>query len=66
MLTLHDNVVSGNSYKARLLLSLLGKDFKTIQYDVVKGETRTKEFLSKTNKNGRIPVLEFEDGRCFA
>ena len=66
MLKLHDNVEAGNAYKARLLLSFLGKDFKTIQYDVVKGETRIKEFLSKTNKNGRIPVLEFEDGRCLA
>lgn len=66
MLTLHDNVESGNAYKARLLLSLLGKNFKTIQYDVVNGETRTKEFLNKINKNGRIPVLEFEDGRCLA
>lgn len=66
MLTLHDNIESGNAYKARLLLSLLGKDFKTIQYDVVNGATRTKDFLSNVNENGRIPVLEFEDGKCLA
>ena len=66
MLILHDNVESGNAYKARLLLSLIGKEYKCIQYDVVNGETRTDEFLKKYNKNGRIPVLEFEDGKCLA
>lgn len=66
MLILHDNVESGNAYKARLLLSLMGKEYKCIQYDVVNGETRTDEFLKKYNKNGRIPVLEFEDGKCLA
>jgi glutathione S-transferase len=66
MLILHDNVESENAYKARLLLSLMGKEYKCIQYDVVNGETRTDEFLKKYNKNGRIPVLEFEDGKCLA
>jgi glutathione S-transferase len=66
MLILHDNVESGNAYKARLLLSLMGKEYKCIQYDVVNGETSTDEFLKKYNKNGRIPVLEFEDGKCLA
>jgi glutathione S-transferase len=66
MLTLHDNIESGNAYKARLLLSLLGKDFKTIQYDVVAGDTRTDGYLNNINKNGRIPVLQFEDGKCLA
>lgn len=66
MLILHDNIESGNAYKVRLLLSFLEIPFKTIQYDVVKGETRTKNFLNDINKNGRIPVLQFEDGRCLA
>ena len=66
MLILHDNIESGNAYKIRLLLTLLGIDFKTIQYDVTKGETRTDDFLNNINKNGRIPVLQFEDGRCLA
>lgn len=66
MLIVHDNTESGNAYKVRLILSLLDMDFKTIQYDVVKGETRTEDYLSNINKNGRIPVLQFEDGRCLA
>lgn len=65
MLIVHDNIESGNAYKVRLLLSLLGHEFKTIQYDVVNGATRTKEYLNNINKNGRIPVLELEDGRCL-
>ncbi|MCP5382444.1 MAG: glutathione S-transferase family protein [Kordiimonadaceae bacterium] len=66
MLILHDNTESGNAYKIRLLLSFLQIEFKTIQYDVVNGETRTKDFLTNINKNGRIPVLQFEDGRYLA
>ena len=65
MLTLHDNIESGNAYKVRLLLSQLGLRFRCIQYDVTKGETRTPEFLANINNNGRIPVVEFEDGRCL-
>ena len=65
MLILHDNIESGNAYKVRLLLSLLGHEFKTIQYDVVNGATRTEEYLASINKNGRIPVLQLEDGRCL-
>ncbi len=66
MLIVHDNTESGNAYKVRLILSLLDIDYKTIQYDVVKGETRTKEYIANVNNNGRIPVLQFEDGRCLA
>ncbi len=66
MLLLHDNTESGNAYKIRLLLTLLGIEFETKQYDVTIGETRTDDFLRNINKNGRIPVLQFEDGRCMA
>ena len=66
MLILHDNIASGNAYKVRLLLSQLDMDFTTVSYDVTKGETRTAEFLGKINENGRIPVVEFRNGRCLA
>jgi len=66
MITLHDNVDSGNAYKARLLLGQLGLPFRTIAYDVTRGETRTEDFLGRINANGRIPVIEFDDGRCLA
>ena len=62
MLRLYDYLDSGNGYKARLLLHLLGEPFELIELDIMKGETRTPEFLAK-NPAGRIPVLETEDGR---
>jgi glutathione S-transferase len=65
MLHLHDNSFSGNGYKVRLLLTLLGTPFQRIDYDIDRGETRTPEFL-RLNPNGRIPVLEFADGRILA
>jgi glutathione S-transferase len=65
MLTLYDYLPSGNGYKVRLLLSQLGLPFRLIERDILKGETRTPEFL-KLNPNGRIPVLQLEDGRCLA
>lgn len=59
---LHDNMSSGNGYKVRLLLAQLGAPFERIEYDIDRGETRTPGFLDKVNGNGRVPVLELEDG----
>jgi len=65
MLRLHDNLTSGNGYKARLLLAQLGLPYQRIEYDIDRRETRTPDFLQK-NPNGRIPVLELEDGTFLA
>jgi glutathione S-transferase len=61
-LRLHDYLPSGNGYKVRLLLSQLGIPVERIEYDITRGETRTPEFLETVNANGRIPVLETEEG----
>ncbi|MEQ8504198.1 MAG: glutathione S-transferase family protein [Rhodospirillales bacterium] len=66
MITLHDFLPSGNGYKCRLLLRFLGHPFTLKEYDITKGETRTPNFLSRLNPNGRIPVLELDDGRCLS
>ncbi|KAK4501906.1 hypothetical protein PRZ48_007715 [Zasmidium cellare] len=61
-LILHDYAFSANCYKIRLAASLLGLTLKDrVEYDVLKGETRTPEYLSKVNANGRIPVLQIGD-----
>jgi glutathione S-transferase len=61
MLRLYDFLESGNGYKVRLLLTQLGIPFERIERNILTGETHTPEFLQK-NPNGRIPVLETEDG----
>ena len=65
MLRLYDNHLSGNGYKPRLLLAHLGLGYERIEVDILKGETRTPEFLA-INPNGRIPVLALEDGTRIA
>ena len=62
---LHDYLSSGNGYKVRLLLAQLGVPFQRIEYDIDRGETRTPEFLEKVNPNGRVPVLETDDGELL-
>ena len=64
MLTLHDYLDSGNGYKIRLLLAQLGLPFRHVELDIMRGETRTSEFLAR-NPNGRVPTLELEDGTCL-
>ena len=65
MLRLYDYLSSGNGYKVRLALTQLGIPFERTELDILKGETRTPQFLQK-NPNGRIPVLELESGECLA
>ena len=61
MMTLYDFMGSGNGYKVRLVLAHLGLPYKLVERDILKGETRTPEFLTK-NPNGRIPTLQLDDG----
>jgi glutathione S-transferase len=54
---LYNVAYSGNCYKVRLLLAQLGFDCEIIEVDILKGESRTAEFL-KINPNGRTLVLD--------
>ncbi|RDV24806.1 glutathione S-transferase family protein [Alteromonas aestuariivivens] len=56
---------SGNCYKIQLLLALLGKSCEWIDIDLLAGDSRTPAFLNK-NPNGKIPLLELDDGRTLA
>jgi glutathione S-transferase len=55
---------SGNCYKVKLMLHLLGVAYEWVPMDILKGETQSEAFLAK-NPNGKIPVLELEDGTCL-
>ena len=45
------------NHQQHLLLTQLKIPFERVELNILRGETRTKEFLDK-NYNGRIPVLE--------
>ncbi len=62
---LYDDIISGNGFKVRLLLTQLGLPFEYVDVDIRKGESRTEAFLA-LNPNGRIPTLQLPDGTCLA
>ena len=65
MHTLYSMQRSGNSYKVRLALTQLGLPYRLVEVDILKGESRTPEFLAK-NPNGQVPLLEVAPGRFIA
>ena len=65
MPVLHQMPISGNCYKIRLAAHQLGVPLTLKDYPLDDGLTRKPEFLSK-NPNGRVPLLELDDGRTLA
>ena len=63
MLKLHGLDVSGNTYKAQLLLSILKLNYKFIPIDVHNKQHKSEAFL-KLNPRGEFPVLE-DDAFCI-
>ena len=64
MITVYGFSPSGNCHKVRLFLEQLGREYSWIEVDSSKGETRTPEYLAK-NPNGRVPMIELDDGRIL-
>jgi len=62
MYTLYSMQRSGNCYKVRLALATLGIAYRLVEIDILRGESRTPEFLGK-NPSGRVPLLEVTPGR---
>ncbi|MDX3773522.1 glutathione S-transferase family protein [Chromatiaceae bacterium AAb-1] len=62
---IYGDIRSGNCYKIKLLCSLLAIPHQWIHIDILAGDTKSADFLAK-NPNGKIPLLELDDGRCLA
>lgn len=62
---IYGDLQSGNCYKVKLLCALLGIEHEWIHVDILAGDTGNSEFLAK-NPNGKIPLLELDDGRCLS
>ncbi|BAY98513.1 glutathione S-transferase domain-containing protein [Tolypothrix tenuis PCC 7101] len=56
MIKLYGHELSGNSYKAKLMLSLLGLDYEWIKVDLMAGAHKQPEFL-ELNSFGQVPLL---------
>ena len=62
---LHDYAASGNCYKARLLLALLGTEYERVPIDIFAGDTLTEAY-GRLNPVRETPVLELDDGAVIA
>jgi glutathione S-transferase len=64
-LLLYNAQVSGNCYKARLLLAQLGVDYERREIDVIDRSDRS-ELLGEVNPALQVPTLVLDDGRPLA
>lgn len=62
---LYTTIGSGNCFKAQLVMNQLGIPYETVLVDVLKGETRSADYL-KINPNGTVPFLRLSDGRALS
>ncbi len=62
---LYDYAASGNCYKVRLLLALLGTPYERVPIDIFAGDTLTDEY-ARINPVRETPVLELDTGETIA
>ncbi|HEY7245251.1 MAG TPA: glutathione S-transferase family protein [Xanthobacteraceae bacterium] len=60
MLTLYHSQPTGNSYKARLLLSILQIPYTAVEIDIFNGENKSAAYR-RINPLGKAPALRLED-----
>jgi glutathione S-transferase len=61
----YDYAASGNCYKVRLLLALLGMPYERMPIDIFAGDTLTPEY-GRLNPVRETPVLELDTGGVIA
>jgi glutathione S-transferase len=64
MIKLYGHEISGNSYKARLMLSLLNLKYEWIKVDLMQGEHKLPGYLAM-NPFGKVPLLA-DDGMLIS
>ena len=62
---IYGDSISGNCLKVRWVAEYLGLGFDWIETDILKGESRTQEFLA-LNPAGQVPLVVLDDGRPLA
>jgi glutathione S-transferase len=62
---LYNSQLSGNCYKVRLLLALLGIPYERVEVDVIDRSNR-RELLGGKNPALRVPTLELDGGEHLA
>lgn len=62
ILTIYGDSRSGNCLKVKYTAEYLGVDFRWIEIDITRGETRTEEF-QRLNPSGQVPSVILADGR---
>ncbi|MBW3583140.1 MAG: glutathione S-transferase family protein [Euryarchaeota archaeon] len=61
----YSNRLSGNCYKVRLLLDLLGIKVEEVEIDIFRSRETHPDFLARSPE-GKVPVIEFDDGTVLA
>ena len=61
MITLYDYELSGNCYKLRLFMNMLGVKHETKSVDFYPGREHKSEWFLKLNPLGQLPVLKDDD-----
>jgi glutathione S-transferase len=64
-MTVFGDSISGNCLKVKFVADQLGLAYDWVEISVLRGETRTPEFLAM-NPAGQVPVVNFADGGPLA
>jgi len=64
-MTIFGDSISGNCLKVKFVADRLGIPYDWVEVSVLKGETRTPEFLAM-NPAGQVPVVRFADNGTLA
>jgi glutathione S-transferase len=64
-LTIYGDSRSGNCLKVKWTARHLGVDFRWVEVDITRGDTRTEEF-QRLNPSGQVPSVILPDGRSLS